>query len=97
MGTEPSYLKVNNEYGAFFAWRRGGYYYSASREGWRSGARSVYASISLLRSHYEIGCYVCGVVDAAARGHDRTVRARRRGCRENAAGGRTRRMGLYLP
>jgi hypothetical protein len=30
MGTEPSYLKVNNESGAFFAWTRGGYYFSAS-------------------------------------------------------------------
>ncbi|MBI4671364.1 MAG: hypothetical protein HY741_06805 [Chloroflexi bacterium] len=30
IGTEPSYLLVNNEYGAFFAWTRGGYYFSAS-------------------------------------------------------------------
>jgi len=30
IGTEPSYLKVNNEYGSFFAWTRGGYYFSAS-------------------------------------------------------------------
>lgn len=30
MGTEPSYLKVNNEYGSFFAWTRGGYYFSAN-------------------------------------------------------------------
>lgn len=30
IGTEPSYLKVNDESGAFFAWTRGGYYYSAS-------------------------------------------------------------------
>jgi hypothetical protein len=30
IGTEPSYLKVNNESGAFFAWTRGGYYYSAN-------------------------------------------------------------------
>ncbi len=30
MGTEPSYLKVNNESGAFFAWTRGGYYFSAN-------------------------------------------------------------------
>jgi len=30
IGTDPSYLKVNNESGAFFAWTRGGYYFSAS-------------------------------------------------------------------
>jgi hypothetical protein len=30
IATEPSYLKVNNESGAFFAWTRGGYYYSAN-------------------------------------------------------------------
>jgi hypothetical protein len=30
MGTEPSYLKVNNADGAFFAWTRGSYYFSAS-------------------------------------------------------------------
>ena len=30
MGTEPSYLKVINADGAFFAWTRGGYYFSAS-------------------------------------------------------------------
>jgi len=30
LGTEPSYLKVNNESGAFFAWTRGGYYFSAN-------------------------------------------------------------------
>lgn len=30
IGTEPSYLKVNNESGAFFAWTRGGYYFSAN-------------------------------------------------------------------
>ena len=29
IGTEPSYLKVTNGDGAFFAWTRGGYYYSA--------------------------------------------------------------------
>jgi hypothetical protein len=33
IGTEPSYLKVNNESGAFFAWTRGGYYFSASAKG----------------------------------------------------------------
>ncbi len=33
MGTEPSYLKVNNSDGAFFAWTRGGYYFSASAKG----------------------------------------------------------------
>lgn len=33
MGTEPSYLKVNNESGAFFAWTRGGYYFSANAKG----------------------------------------------------------------
>lgn len=33
MGTEPSYLKVNNEEGAFFAWTRGGYYFSANAKG----------------------------------------------------------------
>ena len=30
IGTEPSYLKVTNESGAFFAWTRGKYYFSAS-------------------------------------------------------------------
>ncbi len=30
MGTEPSYLKVVNSDGAFIAWTRGGYYFSAS-------------------------------------------------------------------
>jgi len=30
LGTEPSYLLVNNESGAFLAWTRGGYYFSAS-------------------------------------------------------------------
>lgn len=30
IGTEPSYLLVNNQDGAFFAWTRGGYYFSAS-------------------------------------------------------------------
>lgn len=30
MGTDPSYLKVTNADGAFFAWTRGGYYFSAS-------------------------------------------------------------------
>lgn len=30
MGTEPSYLKVINQDGAFFAWTRGGYYYSVN-------------------------------------------------------------------
>jgi hypothetical protein len=33
IGTEPSYLKVNNESGAFCAWTRGGYYFSASAKG----------------------------------------------------------------
>jgi hypothetical protein len=33
ISTEPSYLKVNNESGAFFAWTRGGYYFSASAKG----------------------------------------------------------------
>ncbi|HEX7295048.1 MAG TPA: hypothetical protein VF251_04790 [Pyrinomonadaceae bacterium] len=33
IGTEPSYLKVNNESGAFFAWTRGGYYFSANAKG----------------------------------------------------------------
>ncbi len=36
MGTEPSYLKVNNESGAFFAWTRGGYYFSANAKGGES-------------------------------------------------------------
>ena len=31
--TEPAYLKVNNESGAFFAWTRGKYYFSASAKG----------------------------------------------------------------
>jgi hypothetical protein len=30
LSTEPSYLKVNNQFGAFFAWTRGNYYFSAS-------------------------------------------------------------------
>jgi len=33
IGTEPSYLKVNNADGAFLAWTRGGYYFSASAKG----------------------------------------------------------------
>jgi hypothetical protein len=33
IGTEPSYFKVNNESGAFFAWTRGKYYFSASAKG----------------------------------------------------------------
>ena len=33
ISTEPSYLKVNNESGAFFAWTRGGCYFSASAKG----------------------------------------------------------------
>jgi hypothetical protein len=33
IGTEPSYLKVDNESGAFFAWTRGGYYFSANAKG----------------------------------------------------------------
>lgn len=33
IGTEPSYLKVSDADGAFFAWTRGGYYYSASAKG----------------------------------------------------------------
>ncbi len=31
--TEPSYLTVNNESGAFFAWTRGGYFFSANAKG----------------------------------------------------------------
>ena len=33
MGTEPSYLKVTNESGAFIAWTRGKYYFSANANG----------------------------------------------------------------
>jgi hypothetical protein len=33
IGTEPSYVKINNESGAFFAWTRGNYYFSASAKG----------------------------------------------------------------
>jgi len=33
IGSEPSYLKVNNESGAFFAWTRGNYYFSANAKG----------------------------------------------------------------
>lgn len=33
IGTEPSYLNVNNQSGAFCAWTRGGYYFSASAKG----------------------------------------------------------------
>ena len=31
-GTEPSYLKVVNKDGAFFAWTRGGYFFTADAE-----------------------------------------------------------------
>ena len=33
IGTEPSYLRVDNESGAFFAWTRGAYYFSANAKG----------------------------------------------------------------
>lgn len=33
IGTEPSYLKANNESGAFYAWTRGNYFFSASAKG----------------------------------------------------------------
>ena len=33
IGTEPSYLRVNNKLGAFYAWTRGRYYFSASAKG----------------------------------------------------------------
>ena len=33
LGTEPSYVKVNNEYGAFYAWTRGNYFFSANAKG----------------------------------------------------------------
>lgn len=33
IGTEPSYLRLNNKSGAFFAWTRGKYYFSASAKG----------------------------------------------------------------
>ena len=33
IGTEPSYLKVDNQSGAFFAWTRGSYYFSANAKG----------------------------------------------------------------
>lgn len=33
IGTEPSYLKVSGENGPFFAWTRGGYYFSANAKG----------------------------------------------------------------
>lgn len=33
IGTEPSYLKANNKFGAFFGWTRGQYYFSASAKG----------------------------------------------------------------
>lgn len=33
LGTEPSYLSVTNKSGAFYAWTRGGYYFSASAKG----------------------------------------------------------------
>jgi len=32
-GTEPSYLKVVNKDGAFFAWTRGGYFFTADAKG----------------------------------------------------------------
>lgn len=33
IGTEPSYLKANNESGAFYAWTRGNYYFSVTAKG----------------------------------------------------------------
>jgi hypothetical protein len=30
IGIEPSYLRLNNDSGAFFAWTRSGYYFSAN-------------------------------------------------------------------
>jgi hypothetical protein len=33
IGTEPSYLRVNNQYGAFYAWTRGNYFFSANAKG----------------------------------------------------------------
>jgi hypothetical protein len=33
LGTEPSYLRVTNKNGAFYAWTRGKYYFSASAKG----------------------------------------------------------------
>jgi hypothetical protein len=33
IGTEPSYLRVNNKSSAFYAWTRGKYYFSASAKG----------------------------------------------------------------
>ena len=33
IGTEPSYLRVNNKLGGFYAWTRGKYYFSASAKG----------------------------------------------------------------
>ena len=33
LGTEPSYLRINNKSGAFYAWTRAGYYFSASAKG----------------------------------------------------------------
>ena len=33
LGTEPSYLSVTNKSSAFYAWTRGGYYFSASAKG----------------------------------------------------------------
>jgi hypothetical protein len=33
IGSEPSYLKANNESGAFYAWTRGNYFFSASAKG----------------------------------------------------------------
>jgi hypothetical protein len=36
IGTEPSYLKVVNESGAFFAWTRGGYFITANAKGGES-------------------------------------------------------------
>ena len=33
LGTEPSYVRAENESGAFIAWTRGGYYFSANAKG----------------------------------------------------------------
>ena len=33
LGTDPSYLRTANKLGAFFAWTRGGYYFSAHAKG----------------------------------------------------------------
>ena len=44
IGTEPSYLKANNESGAFYAWTRGNYFFSAHAKGGEADLESFMRS-----------------------------------------------------